>query len=448
MFGYLLLSILPLATSSVAIAYRRSRSLAPVIAVATLAVVFLAAGRTFPQWQVSEILLSFDPWSRMAYTSFLMLAALGIVYGWLAGENQRLFATGLAVTGFLGLTFSLSRDLLSAGVAFELAALAAVFGFGLGTGDNSIGRKSMRYVSYLVVAGACLLGALSLAARFEITRDPAIERIAFALLAVFLLIVLGVFPFNMWFPRNLDRGELMMVALLASALSIGGAWLFVQSYANFPWLLAEKSPISVLMAVATFGTVASSLVAATRRRLDHLISFSMASNTGTVVVGLATGSYLGVVGGMFALLNSLFAILLLIMCVDIGRTGGENGEPGAGMRRTTTTILGLCLGGLALSGAPLTAGYVGRWMIYEAVSDQSGYLPFLLVISSALVFLGFARYLREVWALTAPGETPEEEPAVLATIVTLLAMLILVVGVFPTPIIQTMSEAIAGMPFL
>lgn len=446
MLNYLLLSILPLTASSISHAYRRLRLMGALLAVATLAVAFFAAGRQFPLVEISEIQLSFEPLSRLAYTSFLMLAALAIMYGWVAGEGERLFAIGLAITGFLGLAFSVSGDLLSSGLAFGLAALVATFGIGVSRSGKEARRAPMRYACYMVGAEMCLVGAFSLATRFEVTRDPTIERLIFALLSIFLLTVLGAFPFNLWFPKTFERGELMMVALVTSALGIGGAWLFVQTYAIFPWLLVEPGPAEVLMTAATLGTVGASLIALTRRRLDQLIAYSIASNAGVVAVGLATGTAIGVVGGLFGLLNYLWSLLLMLMCLDVSGRAWLEGDPAIRIPRSAPAVLGLCIGGLALAGAPPTAGFIGRWMIYQAAADFSGYLALLLVASSALVFLAHARFLRDAWMHPAASGAQEDAPPLLSTMTILLAILILVVGVYPTPIIQTIGEAIAGMP--
>ncbi|MCL5959010.1 MAG: hypothetical protein M1358_06760, partial [Chloroflexi bacterium] len=467
MLGYVLLSIVPL-TASVAQGYRKLRALGPLMALAALAIAFAAAARTSSSVEVSEVQLSFEPLSRLAFTAFLMLAALGMVYGWLAGEGERVLMMGLAITGFLGLTFSLSRDLLSAGLAFELAALAGALAIGARAADRDARSATMRYLSYVVTAGMCLVGAFSLATRFEVSRDPTLQRLTFGLLSVFVLVVLGVFPFNLWFPKMARRGDLMAGSLMASALAIGGAWLFLQSYGSLPWLSTDPAAIRALLGVATLGTVGASLMAAASRRLDHLIAYSAASNAGTILVGIVSATSLGLVGGMFSLLNYLWALLLVHMCLDISGRVRSDGNFEANLRRTPSVILGLTIGGLALAGAPPAAGFAGRWMIYEAIAGYSGYLVFFHVVSSALVFLGYARFLKGAWLNPEPrpslvekgveesvrqpasdlwerspgGEELEDEPTALSAIVILLAVVILVVGVYPTPILEALAGAL------
>ncbi|MBI2822752.1 MAG: hypothetical protein HYX74_11070 [Acidobacteria bacterium] len=444
MLGYVLLAILPMTASTLAHTFRTSRAAGALIALATLASLFVVVGGVFPAAQVADIPLSFDPFSRLAFTSYLVLAALAVVYGWLVGENQRLFAAGLAVTGFLGLMLSLATDLQSAALVFVLGALFGAFGIGLRPDDVSLRYAPLRFICYSAVAGMSLLGAFALANRFEVTRDPEVAQDAFAFQSVFTLVALGVFPFNLWFPRAPERGGLMMVAILAAGSSIGGLWLFVETYASFPWLTLNTQQIGVLVALATFGSLGASLIAATRLRLDYLVVYSFASNTGLVVAGLALGTPLSVAGGIVTLLNSLWAVFLLFMCLGIVRVNGEPGQPGAGVHSTLTTWLGVCVGGLALSGLPPTAGFYGRWMIYEAMSSQPWHLVFSQIASSALVFLGFARVLRDVWVNDERSAAREDEPVVPSSMAVALAILILAVGVYPTPILQTVADAIAG----
>lgn len=487
MLNYALICTLPMATSVLAHVCRKVRVAALLMVLAGLVASLWAAAGAFPDVGASEIQLSFDPFSRLAYSALVVLVVLGSVYAWLAGEDDLAPAIGLAMAGFLGLAFSLSKDLLSSSLVFEFAALFGVLGIGLRSarkiGESLVDRPlAMRYISYVVVAGVCLIGAFTLATRFEVTREVAIHHLAFALLSLSLLIALAAFPVNFWLPKTLRRGGLMSVALVVSTLSVGGVWLFVRAYQTYPWLMTDQNTIRALMVIATMGTLATSLMALAQRRLDRIVAYSVSSNAGAVVVGVASGASGGTVGGIFVLLNYLLAVFLMMVCLDIaysegdelasesnladagftpgervadlGSPSGPSGELLCGapvrhvFRRTPITILALSVGGIALAGTPLTGAFVGRWMVYEASASQSGYLTLSLIASSALVFLAYARFLGGVLLSSAPSPEGVAEAAGPTAMVLLLAILLLAAGVYPAPILQAISEAIGSMPHL
>lgn len=491
MLSYVLVSALPLATSVLAHVCRGARLVALVIALVVLTAALIAVGNGFPDVHASEIRLSFDPLSRLTYAAFVLLVAVGSLYGWLAREDERLLAVGLAMTGFLGVAFSLSKDLLASTLVFELAALCGALGLGLRVwirAEQGASRHTaaMRYTSFMVVAGMCLVGTFALAARFEVTREPAVQQVAFALLSCSVMIFSATFPISFWLPKKLERGGLMLLALTVSTLGIGGVWLFLQTYWSYPWLMMDQRLPHALMAIAAVGTIAPALMALTQRRLDHLIAYSVSSNAGAVVVGIASGTTVGITGGLFTLLSYLLATFLLLMCLNIaGSTDREpddarafggtaqthlpaSAEParsstpdnGDGeesstikgvhysFRRTPAAILALCVGSMTLAGVPPTGGFVGRWLIYEASAVQSGYVALSLIVSSALVFLACARFLASVMSNPPSTGDRRADPLGPAAIVVLLAILSLAVGVYPTPILQVISEAISGMPHL
>jgi NADH-quinone oxidoreductase subunit N len=93
---------------------------------------------------------------------------------------------------------------------------------------------------------------------------------------------------------------------------------------------------------------------------------------------------------------------------------------------------------LSLAGLPFTVGFLGKFFIFEAAMREQHYA--LVAIGVVTVACGFYYYLKVVRAMywqPAPADAgPIEVSALTRFAATFLAALILIIGIFPKPILQ------------
>jgi len=262
---------------------------------------------------------------------------------------------------------------------------------------------------------------------------------------VFLLLLLGfavktpLFPFHTWLPLVALEGPTPIVALL-TGLKLGayGLLRFVLPLApeaarEFHWLLAGLGVIGIL-----YGAV----LALAQSNLRKMLAFASMSHVGLVALGIASFSLQGVQGAIFQLLNfTLVAGGIFLLTGFLQQRTGSNELISLGGAARSMPLLAafFLLFGLAAMGVPGTSGFPAEFLILvSAITTHTGAglaALFALVLSAAyfLSFYGKA-FLGPV---TNPviNDAMDLRPRELI-LVTLLALLILIAGIYPQGVLD------------
>ena len=342
-------------------------------------------------------------------------------------------------------------------------------------------------IKYLVLAGVSsaflLLGIALLYARtgtLELSRlgmllgrpsvpghmaTPGSDPVALA--GVALLIVgfgfkLAVVPFHMWTPDVYQGASSPVTAFLATA-SKGAVAAVLLRYANAFGFL-RGGPLWILLAlIAGASMFAGNLLALRQKQLKRLLAYSSIAHLGYILVALLAGGTAAPRAVVFYLvaysITTLAAFGAIAVLAAARPRAGEAGamaedEPddladyrGLGRRRPwLAAVLAVSL--LSLAGIPLTAGFIGKFLIFNAGTSSS--LWALILILAANSAIGIYYYLRVIVALyLAPAEdAPAPQPRVaLSGGIALAALLValLWLGVAPGGVLDLVVASFHGM---
>ena len=216
---------------------------------------------------------------------------------------------------------------------------------------------------------------------------------------------ISLVPFHLWTPDVYQGtpapvGGLLatgskgaVVAVLVGMLAISGPiW---HGLTDLLWLLA-----ALTMLVGAFSALG-------QKNLKRLLAYSSVTHMGTLLVGLLCQTSVGLAATTFYLV--IYVITSLGAFVIIASLADERGEPmefdqwrGLGyLHPVRCGVLALLL--LSLAGLPATAGFMAKFVIFEAAL-QSGYLG-LVLIGILSSFISFAFYLRMTMLLFDPDES-------------------------------------------
>ena len=384
----------------------------------------------------------------------VILAAL--VYEVFLGVSWRAFpALALFIAaGICGLC--LTGDAFNFYVFFEVAMTASFVLASYREADESVRGAFVFAVvnllgSVLFLSGVAALysvtGSLDMvviAERAALLAPGTVIVIAAIIFAAFCL-KLGLFPFHFWLPTVYVGVHAPVAAILSGALANIGAYGLLRFGGGLlPRELEFGSP--ALLVLGAVSVLYGSVQALSRRDAAEVLSYSAIGQAGYVLLALGVGGPAGYAAAvLYAVLNALNKGVLFLA---------------AGVRGPLTGAA-FAVGAFSVCGVPPLAGFLGKVAVLRAgaAAESPGVgaaLAVLVVLGGALSFLyAFGMYQRRYLSADAKADPKADaqagppDPLGARVLVAALAALLLLLGVWPEPLIalsQAAAEVLTGTP--
>ena len=279
-------------------------------------------------------------------------------------------------------------------------------------------------------------------AGYPVTLTTSAGVLAALCLAIAAFAKAGAMPFHSWVPDVAETAPVPIVALLPASLDkLLGIYLFTRVCLDLFTLTRGIQIVFVLVGAVT--VMAAVMAALVQHNLRRLLGFHAVSQVGYMVIGVATGTVIGVIGGLFHMFNHAIykACLFLTAGAAERRSGsGELDRMGGLVRAMPLTFACALTAALAISGVPPLNGFASKWMVYQGLIESRESLPVVWAVAlvaamfgSALTLASFVKVLHSVFLGQPPagGEPTGPRPnALMAAPMVALALLCIVLGLF------------------
>ena len=302
----------------------------------------------------------------------------------------------LKTFGMLGVIFS--SDLITFFVFWEIMSWST---FALmSTGGKEAPKSAFKYFVYAVTASMILMAGVVLSYTLFGSFDFAVIHSNIGslslpmtgfLLSIFIVsfaVESAVFPVHSWLPDGYSNTFTTFTAYLSgisTRIGIYGIILFL--FGIFGMETVDKlSVVGTINFRYVFGVFAAltmvvpTFTALYQHDAKKLIAWHSVGQGGYMLIGLASGSALGIAGGIFHVLNHMAYVVLIVFAIAAveHRTGTTNlNKLGGLIKKMPVSYLALLFGIIGLAGLPPMNGFVSKWFIYRALI-LSGY-PFLAI---------------------------------------------------------------------
>ncbi len=473
-----LLPLIAVAAGSVAVtiaaAVRRSHGLAAALAAATLMAALAlipAASRLAPRHVTPLIAVD-------AYALFYMALVFGagfvvvlLAHGYLGGrpDEREEFYLFLLLATLGAAVLAASRHFASFFLGLEIlsVSLYAMIAYPR-AGTNPL-EAGVKYLVLAAASSAFLLFGMALVYARYGTMEFAAIGAALAVpgagwdgyrLAGLALIVtgvgfkLGVAPFHMWTPDVYEGAPAPVTAFVAT-VSKGAMFALLLRYAGATWVYDSPSALAAIATVAVLSMFAGNVLALLQDNVKRILAYSSIAHMGYVLVALIAGAPLAGEAVTFYLVAYFITTLGAFGIVTV-LSGPERDADriddyrGLFWRRPW-------LGGffsaalLSLAGMPLTAGFVGKFYVLAAGARARIWFPVVvLVVTSTLGLYYYLRvivavYAREPADAAAASRPSPALPIAGAVALAGLAVLLIALGVYPTPLLRLIRAAVASL---
>jgi multicomponent Na+:H+ antiporter subunit D len=180
--------------------------------------------------------------------------------------------------------------------------------------------------------------------------------------------------------------------------------------------------------------------------LKRMLAYSSVAQIGYMLIGVSTGLAYGLLGTFLHVFNHAFmkgAAFLAVGSID-HETGTRdiNKLKGVGRKMPYTTLV-IIIAFLGLAGFPGTSGFISKFILFSSTIGAG--LAIVAVIGVLNSTLSVAYYARVIMALL--GDEPadavdaKEAPFLMVGVTLVMALVILVFGIFPDSMTTIAAEA-------
>jgi NADH-quinone oxidoreductase subunit L len=348
-----------------------------------------------------------------------ILITLGMVNGAVLSDN--LIGLLFFWEGLLATTFGLI--VIGHPGAFRTATKAFIIG---GVGDLCL---MVGIALTYVQAGTFTISAIHL-----VPEGPA--AVAFVFLLIGALAKAGAMPFHSWIPDAAVDAPLPFMALMPGSLEKLVGIYFLSRISLDLFALTPESWLSTLMMIVGSVTLLLAVgMALVQKDYKRLLSFHAVSQVGYMVLGIGTAVPIGIVGGLFHMLNNaLYKDCLFLTAgaveketgtTDLNRLGGLAGK-------MPITCAAFVVAALSISGVPLFNGFYSKEFIYDGAMERGFIFYAVAVLGSFFTAASFLKLGHAAFFGPRPKELArvKEAPGTMLVPMVLIAAACLLFGPF------------------
>lgn len=305
-------------------------------------------------------------------------------------------------------------------------------------------------------SGSVAIGEIHAATQATTGMDGLLV-VGLVLLISGLLFKVGAVPFHAWTPDVYQGAPTPITGFMAACTKVAafGALLRVV-YVVAPAMTWDIQPFLWVVAVLTM--VVGTVLAIVQTDMKRTLAYSSVAHAGFLLVGVVAMSPEGISSVFFYLLAyglaTIGAFALVALVRERDAEGNVTAEAShlaqwAGLGRRSpvvATVFALYL--LSFAGIPLTSGFVGKFVAFAAAIDGGAWpLVVVGVLASAAAAFFYVRIIVLMFFTSpaeeagAPSTTVVRSQGFTAVAVALTAAATLVLGVWPTPVLDLLAQA-------
>ncbi len=364
----------------------------------------------------------------------------------------------LSTIGAIGM--AASRELMTAYLSLELLSFSLYILVGYQKFDRKSNEAGLKYLLLGAFASAMFLYGLSLI--YGVTGTTYYSDISaqlsagthdysFALLMALVLIITGLgfkvaaVPFHMWTPDAYEGAPVAITAYLSTTSKAAGFALLLRLFGgafqvvhdDWSWMIAGVAAASMIL---------GNLLALQQHNIKRLMAYSSIGQIGYMlmaIAGLSHDTASALVLHLTGYMVSNMAIFVVIIAW-YNLTGTDEIGDFRGMRERAPLLAGTLAGALfSLAGLPLFAGFVTKFILFQAVTDAGYYwLAAIGVVTSVISLFYYLQVMREAFvSAPAEGEGSLNVPALMNGLAFALMLGVFYIGLYPQNLFDAIDNA-------
>lgn len=367
----------------------------------------------------------------------------------------------LGLFGLLGIMVMISaHHFLTLYLGLELMSLSLYTLVAFDRDSPVASESAMKYFVLGAIASGTLLYGISILYGVTGTLDfgelataladrdraelPLLFALAFVLVGV--AFKFGAVPFHMWLPDVYQGAPTSVTLYVGSAPKIAAFAMIMRIIVEAMGPMHEDWQ-DMLMVIAVLSLALGNVTAIAQTNIKRMLAYSTIAHMGFVVLGVLTGTVVGYRAAMFYVVTYVlttigaFGVIILL-----SRKGFESEElddfKGLNARSPWFAAMMLILM-LSLAGVPPFLGFYAKLVIFNSLIGSG--LPWLaasVVIFSVIGAFYYLRVIKLMYFDEATDEVPIVSELDTRFVLSLTALAVLALGIFPDGLLELCARAI------
>jgi NADH-quinone oxidoreductase subunit N len=255
---------------------------------------------------------------------------------------------------------------------------------------------------------------------------------------------LALAPFHLWAP-DVYEGASSPVSAFIATISKGAVVAVLLRFLLLSRLYESPGGMLVLTILAILSMLGGNLLALRQNNIKRMLAYSSIAHFGYLLVALISGRGGGTAAVIFYLTAYNLAVLAAFGLVTVlSTTDAEAMDIGnyTGLfwrRPVLACVFSIVL--LSLAGIPLTAGFMGKFLLVKAaVGDSHWLLAFVLIGSSVVGLFYYLRFIVAMMSVEGRGISVVASSRIGVILLIVLGMSILWLGSFPASLMSLIQD--------
>lgn len=388
----------------------------------------------------------------------------------LSGKDGYYALLFLLIAGVNGMIAT--GDLFNFFVFLEISSLAGAALVAYRVDRGVAAEAGLKYAVLSTIGGLMFLAGVALllaqynslnmavvASRIQMTP---LDLFAFVLFFAALAMKCGAVPMHFWTPDSYSMAPSAVTAFLVVSSQASLYGLFRISYTLYGGVVNTTTVGWIIIVLGVLSMFVGVTMAIPQKDVKRLMAYHAVSQTGYMLLGVGVGlaalsspclinsvGLPALKGGLFHIMNHALykGLLFLTAGVIFYRCGTRNLNQLGGLGHTMKwTMLFFIIGALAIAGIPPFNGFASKLLIYESVF---AFNPILSVIAMVVSILTLASFVKVFHSIFMGPQLPEfkdvqEAPLPMLFGMGILALLVLLFGLFPQQVVDTLVAPAAS----
>jgi NADH-quinone oxidoreductase subunit N len=258
------------------------------------------------------------------------------------------------------------------------------------------------------------------------------------LLIIGLSFKIGAAPFHFWVPDVYEGSPTLITTFMSTIVKTAGFAAFIRLFAG-TFAPLHDFWLPPLLAIVCLTLFIGNVTALFQKNFKRMLAYSSISHAGYLLFSLvtltSTSSNNALVYAAAYTFASIIAFAVLILVKQ--NTGNDHFDSFNGLaKRNPLIALVLTVAMLSLAGIPLTAGFIGKYLMFLNVMNE--YQIYLVAFAILNALVGFYYYFKVIVAMyfKEGAELQLETPVQYKVVLVLSLVITLFLGVYPAVILN------------